>query len=64
VELNAVYVIVARELKKFVREKSRLLSAIARPLLWLFIVGAGIISGIFPAKKAADSNVIESLRYE
>ena len=41
-ELNAVYVIVARELKKFVREKSRLLSAIARPLLWLFIVGAGI----------------------
>jgi ABC-2 type transport system permease protein len=42
VELNAVYVIVARELKKFFREKSRLFSAVARPLLWLFIVGAGI----------------------
>ena len=41
-EFNAVYVIVARELKKFVREKSRLFSAIARPLLWLFIVGAGM----------------------
>lgn len=41
-ELNAVYVIVAREFKKFIREKSRLFSAIARPLLWLFIVGAGI----------------------
>ncbi len=41
-ELNAIYVIVAREFKKFIREKSRLLSAIARPLLWLFIVGAGI----------------------
>lgn len=41
-ELNAIYVIVARELKKFVREKSRLFSAVARPLLWLFIVGAGI----------------------
>ncbi len=41
-ELNAVYVIVAREFKKFVREKSRLFSALARPLLWLFIVGAGI----------------------
>ena len=41
-EFNAIYVIVARELKKFVREKSRLFSAIARPLLWLFIVGAGI----------------------
>lgn len=41
-ELNVIYVIVAREFKKFIREKSRLLSAIARPLLWLFIVGAGI----------------------
>ncbi len=41
-ELNAIYVIVARELKKFIREKSRLISAIARPVLWLFIVGAGI----------------------
>ena len=41
-EFNAIYVIVAREFKKFIREKSRLFSAIARPLLWLFIVGAGI----------------------
>lgn len=41
-ELNAIYVIVAREFKKFIREKSRLFSAIARPLLWLFIVGAGL----------------------
>jgi ABC-2 type transport system permease protein len=29
-------------IQKFIREKSRLFSAIARPLLWLFIVGAGI----------------------
>ena len=42
VEFNVIYVIVAREFKKFIREKSRLFSAIARPLLWLFIVGAGI----------------------
>ena len=41
-QFNAIYVIVAREFKKFIREKSRLFSAIARPLLWLFIVGAGI----------------------
>ena len=41
-EFNAIYVIVAREFKKFVRERSRLFSAIARPLLWLFIVGAGM----------------------
>jgi ABC-2 type transport system permease protein len=41
-EFNAIYVIVAREFKKFVRERSRLFSAIARPLLWLFIVGSGM----------------------
>jgi ABC-type antimicrobial peptide transport system permease subunit len=27
-------------------------------------VGAGVISGVFPARKAAASNVIESLHYE
>jgi len=48
VEFNAIYVIVARELKKFVRERSRLFSTIARPLLWLFIVGAGISSLVRP----------------
>jgi putative ABC transport system permease protein len=40
---------------------------VAGPLLLLifgFIVGAGIISGVFPARKAAASNVIESLHYE
>jgi ABC-2 type transport system permease protein len=41
-EFNAIYVIVAREFKKFIRERSRLFSAVARPLLWLFIVGSGI----------------------
>lgn len=42
IEPNAVYVIVAREFKKFVRERSRLVSTIARPLVWLFLVGGGM----------------------
>jgi ABC-2 type transport system permease protein len=42
IEANAVYVIVARELKKFVRERSRFFSTIARPLLWLLLVGGGM----------------------
>jgi ABC-2 type transport system permease protein len=50
VELNAVYVIVAREFKKFVRERSRLVSALARPLLWLFFVGAGLSRIVRPAE--------------
>jgi ABC-type antimicrobial peptide transport system permease subunit len=33
-------------------------------IILAFIVGAGIISGVFPARKASSSNVIESLRYE
>jgi len=41
-EFNAVYVIVLREFKKFVRERSRLISALARPLFWLFLVGGGM----------------------
>ena len=47
-EFNAIYVIVAREFKKFVREKSRLISAIARPLVWLFLVGAGMSRLVAP----------------
>ncbi len=42
IETNAVYVIVAREFKKFIREKSRLISTLARPLLWLFLIGGGM----------------------
>jgi len=42
IEINAVYVIVAREFKKFIREKSRLISTLARPLLWLFLIGGGM----------------------
>lgn len=47
-ELNAVYVIVARELKKFVREKSRLIATLARPLIWLFLVGGGMSRLVTP----------------
>jgi ABC-2 type transport system permease protein len=48
IETNAVYVIVAREFKKFLREKSRLVSTLARPLLWLFLIGGGM-SRLVPA---------------
>jgi len=41
-EFRAIYVIVSREFKKFIRERSRLVASVARPLLWLFIVGSGM----------------------
>jgi ABC-type antimicrobial peptide transport system permease subunit len=40
------------------------ISASLLALVFGFIVGAGIISGIFPAKRASDSDVIASLHYE
>jgi ABC-2 type transport system permease protein len=38
---GAVYVIVLREFKRFFRQRGRLITTLARPLLWLFIVGTG-----------------------
>jgi ABC-2 type transport system permease protein len=49
-ELNVIYVIVSREFKKFIRERSRLLSAVARPLIWLFFVGAGMSRLVEPVE--------------
>ena len=48
VEANAIYVLVAREFKKFVRERSRLISTLARPLIWLFLVGGGMSRLVSP----------------
>lgn len=49
IEGRTIYVITAREFKKFVRERTRLLSTIARPAIWLFLVGGGL-SRIVPVK--------------
>ena len=41
-EMKAIYVISYRELRKFIREKSRIMGTMARPILWLFVVGGGM----------------------
>ena len=48
IEFRPIYVICLREFKKFFREKSRLLGTLARPVLWLFVVGNGMNSLIRP----------------
>lgn len=48
VEVNAVYVLIARDFKKFIRERSRLISTLARPLIWLFLVGNGMSKFVSP----------------
>jgi len=39
IQLRPIYVICMREFIKFFREKSRLLGTLARPVIWLFVVG-------------------------
>jgi len=41
VNFKAIYVIVIREFKRFLRQKSRVIASLARPLLWLFVIGSG-----------------------
>lgn len=41
-ELEGLYAIWLREFKVFQREKSRVVSAIAQPIIWLFLLGGGI----------------------
>ncbi|HYA86672.1 MAG TPA: ABC transporter permease [Nitrospirota bacterium] len=48
IQIRPIYVICLREFIKFFREKSRLLGTLARPVLWLFVVGNGMSSLIRP----------------
>lgn len=48
IQFRPIYVICMREFMKFFREKSRLLGTLARPVLWLFVVGNGMSSLIKP----------------
>ncbi|OPX69454.1 MAG: ABC-2 type transporter [Methanoregulaceae archaeon PtaB.Bin056] len=41
-EVRGIYTLWKREVKKFLREKPRLLNAFCQPLLWLFIFGTGM----------------------
>lgn len=40
--LRGVYTLWLRDVKRFLRDKARILGATAPPLLWLFIIGTGI----------------------
>ncbi|HWR71773.1 MAG TPA: ABC transporter permease [Nitrospirota bacterium] len=48
IQFRPIYVICIREFIKFFREKSRLLGTLARPVLWLFVVGNGMSALIKP----------------
>ena len=42
-ELKGIYALWYRETKVFLRERSRIISSIINPLLWLLIIGGGLV---------------------
>lgn len=45
-ELRGIYALWYREFKVFLREKSRVISSVINPILWLLIIGGGIGSAV------------------
>jgi len=45
-ELKGIYALWYREFKVFLRERSRVISSVINPLLWLLIIGGGLGSAI------------------
>src|SRR5437879_4618882 len=54
--MRAVYGIVVREFVRFLRQRGRLLSSIARPFVWLVFAGAGF-AGVFAGRSEIDYRV-------
>lgn len=47
-ELQAIYIMWLRQMKRFIRSKSRFISAIVQPLFFLFILGSGFRFATLP----------------
>ena len=54
--LDAIYVILMRDLVRYFRERSQLVGAVARPALWLFIMGYGMQSMV--TRRFAGANYV------
>ena len=53
-ELQAVYVMWLRQMKRFIRSKSRIIGMIVQPLFFLFIFGGGLRSASLPGMESND----------
>ena len=53
-ELQAVYVMWLRQMKRFIRSKSRIIGMIVQPLFFLFILGGGLRSASLPGMESND----------
>jgi ABC-2 type transport system permease protein len=55
--LDAIYVVLRRDLTRYFRERTQLVGAITRPALWLFIMGYGMQSMV--TRRFAGANYVE-----
>jgi len=53
-ELQAIYIMWLRQLKRFFRSKSRLVATIVQPLFFLFILGSGFRNAMIPGMEGTD----------
>jgi ABC-2 type transport system permease protein len=53
IEADVIYVVVMREFKKFTRERSKLVASVARPVIWLLLMGVGM-GRMIPASDGID----------
>lgn len=57
-ELQAIYVMWLRQMKRFIRAKSRIVSTIVEPLFFLFILGFGFNIATFPGLSGSYINFL------
>ncbi len=57
-EFQAIYVMWLRQMKRFVRAKSRIVSTIVQPLFFLFILGFGFNIASFPGMQGSYINFL------
>lgn len=53
-ELQAIYVMWLREMKRFIRSRSRLIATVVQPLFFLVILGSGLRSAAMPGMVGSD----------
>ena len=57
-DFQAIYMLWLRQMKRFLRAKSRVLSTIVQPIFFLFILGFGFNIAVFPGMQGAYINFL------
>jgi ABC-2 type transport system permease protein len=57
-DLQAIYMLWLRQMKRFLRAKSRILTTIVQPLFFLFILGFGFNIAVFPGMQGSYINFL------